>query len=1488
MPLSNFNLDPTLPLLMLPVRLETRYIPANDELLIRIFPDVIHADSHVLTLSDEEQVEGQEFWLDYFQLAGDPAAQLDRFALLADQFSEWRAAWIARSLRPTNLDQLDPESIPDPIFPTPAPGPEHGPVYARLLPDSFVAVGYVDDTVAFEVEGLEITGDLVIGPDLATEVPDESVVDGVTFLQSQQMDWAVDFDAALAAGLGIRVDLTTANLVEDGAVDDLFVFGVSQGDRAEDFEALLLAHQFTNGLGLLAPGSATKGTDTTRPVDSAAEPELDALLATVVNGPQTAPVQTLTNPEDLLALDVGASTEIALGLSGTSPLQELDGARDGLLERAQAMNDVLWPVTWGYFFSIGMSGIVTDSGVGELRNWVHDWLRGGSAFGTLQVDDQVYGIVPHVEIAASDHPHPTDLRGRLEDVVAWLRILDWTSALQHVSSLNPNTPTASDASETGSSAVAGAAQAYGSVPNPMGFRARTGVNRRTEIQADYESFKSLVYTNLEVKALPIKEYLESQLDAPPDPPLGPPEPTVSLEVLIWQVAADDLEANFNTADPDLALALATIRDDIVPLLEDHHKRVEAPEHFPPGPGTGSETFPTNIQGDGPPLTWKVHTQSSSSWTGPMVFSKPLTPHSPVPPPPTDELAQWLDDAASWIEDPATYAEPDPFPGQPMLTQMVQRSGRVVHRWAPDYMAVEQARPWVVSGVRRLADMLTNEEVADPGGELERLLAETLGLATHRLDAWHTALALQILGEMRATRPTGVQIGCFGWLVDFRKDETEDPTHGYVHAPSPNHAAAAAVLRSGWDVLGGPSAASTAAIDLSSRQVQRARWLLEGVRRGNDLADLLGQRFERSLHDHGLDRYIDDVRIRVLAAAGSSDPPNAVVDGLMLARAFSEADDLTAAETALEVNISGMTGGSQVRPHLEALAADLDACGDLLLAQSVYGLMSGGAASSAASLGAIGSGDAPIPPIEMVDTPRRARILTHRMVVPLPATSGGSFPPAGTPAWPDDGLGPFASDAAHLDAWVRTLLPAPDLVSFAVDWIWEVPYGDDIVQEVFVRLDELGLGALDAVYLASEAPTVEAGPLADWVRVHMLQRTPPKPDAAPYDEPTFQVRFDDPQTSGAPHLSVHDWALLAQGVGELLRSARSLSAADLVDTFDDDESAPALDPSLTAGLPLWTEDQVIALHGQLDAALPDPTDPTDVLDEQQEADLVAIMLRLARFGFPKAVPTQIAGDGLVDEGRSLFAAVDDRVDAIHKSRATETERWSELDDDGRRASLIERIRQAAGHPFPPGGAVAAFVPHRAADLDASFGVSTARVDNPIGVRGWMRQVAAVRSEIANVDELTDLLDAYADRPVVDLDVGQLPHDAADPWWANKTLPEGEGTWLHLLRWRVPGFSFQGGDIVGFTVDAWTDSIPMDLVDTSIAIRYEPPASRPPNAMLLLVPKDGQWGRDRVRDKLKSVLDSARYRTVGPQHEERWGQYLPAIFMNDDAVADGGAS
>src|SRR4026208_1565627 len=109
---------PIPPILMLPVRLETRFSPRNDggaDLRIRVYPDKVHIDTHEPELTEAEITWGKHFWDQTWRAANDPEARRIAWRQLVERFDANRAAWIARTLTPLNLNQSPTAPIPSPL-----------------------------------------------------------------------------------------------------------------------------------------------------------------------------------------------------------------------------------------------------------------------------------------------------------------------------------------------------------------------------------------------------------------------------------------------------------------------------------------------------------------------------------------------------------------------------------------------------------------------------------------------------------------------------------------------------------------------------------------------------------------------------------------------------------------------------------------------------------------------------------------------------------------------------------------------------------------------------------------------------------------------------------------------------------------------------------------------------------------------------------------------------------------------------------------------------------------------------------------------------------------------------------------------------------------------------------------------------------------------------------------------------------------------------
>jgi hypothetical protein len=205
---------------------------------------------------------------------------------------------------------------------------------------------------------------------------------------------------------------------------------------------------------------------------------------------------------------------------------------------------------------------------------------------------------------------------------------------------------------------------------------------------------------------------------------------------------------------------------------------------------------------------------------------------------------------------------------------------------PDETGATQVEQAALSGIDNLSP-----QIAWPDGMPDRRKRDAVDALARRPDVWISAWATQRLAALRSARQQGLRLGAWGYVEDLRPapplvaDEwgsdlarpvyTSPGNHGYLQTPSLAHAATAAVLRSGYEAGTG-----AAAVDLSSVRVQRAKWLLDGVRQGQSVAALLGYRFERRLQEAGLAQYL--AHFRTLAGIQHDDAISAAITGVAVA------------------------------------------------------------------------------------------------------------------------------------------------------------------------------------------------------------------------------------------------------------------------------------------------------------------------------------------------------------------------------------------------------------------------------------------------------------------------------------------------------------------------------------------------------------------------------------------------------------------------------
>jgi hypothetical protein len=520
----------------------------------------------------------------------------------------------------------------------------------------------------------------------------------------------------------------------------------------------------------------------------------------------------------------------------------------------------------------------------------------------------------------------------------------------------------------------------------------------------------------------------------------------------------------------------------------------------------------------------------------------------------------------------------------------------------------------------------------PTARLERLLAEHLDVCSYRLDAWLLGLVDLQLGEMRGG---GVHIGAYGWLEDVRPRQAEpqpvelpedlaaifardgDPpltrdaaNGGHLHAPSLDHAVTAAVLRSGYLANAAPENPGSLAVNLSSERVRLALSLLDGIRAGHSLGELLGYRLERGLHDRHdaaeVDRFIyvlrkafplradhlastrtgDDVTIDAVEARN-------VLDGLQLVERVREAGT-AAYPFGLDLPAAGPAERAAIDTEVQRLLDVHDAVADLALAEGVHQAVRGNYDRVAGTLSAYTTGSFPPEP-EVVRTPTTGTVLTHRVALHL---DDGAAAPAGAT--------PRAVAEPAVDAWLEGVLPELDAIACRVVWRHPVTGAPG---ELVVTLADLGLRPADVLVLVGRDTEQAMTELDDRVLSAALAAgVVPRPDTA------LEIRYAERPLTG---VSVFEVAPLARRLRELLERARPLQAADLVLGAEatGDGAVVARRPRVAA-----VRDDLAQLAGDMDDYVADAVALADAavlagIDALID-DAAALLARAAAFGIPE--------------------------------------------------------------------------------------------------------------------------------------------------------------------------------------------------------------------------------------------------------------------------------
>jgi hypothetical protein len=1425
------GLDASVPLALLPVRLETRFADP-DVLRVRIFPDDAHADSHDPDLTANERSLGTALWAapNDMPAAGEtppsPAPPPDgtdgrraRWASLVRLYGGPRAAFVAHATRPGAT------------APTIKPVAYNRPPVARGLPDRWLVRAYAGGSVVGEAWSSGVRHDLHLAPDPGTPPPAAQA--GAPRVDDE-LRWMLDYTAALAAGMAVDVTLPAGTT----HLDRVVVVGVrastNAADSATELAELLTAHRYTEGIGFLRGGSPTSNTPGARS-DRDRRTDPDALWQLEMGPP---------SPSD------GAAARLAASLG--IPSAVLDGTSGGGDEEdadAHAMQTALWSATWGYYLTQLLDPGVTPSlDVAAIRDHYLGFVRGGGTMPVLAIGRQPYGVLPLLPLARWTPDGASPTVDGLAKLLTRVRPL-WQYGVGRPVSASAG-PGFDDAfikamsTDWSSRGFAVRTVVADRTFNPVPFTGIDTSQTNTVIDAIIGGLLGLSTSPLFLDIFsPDAEPVRAPLVVDPRDPT--PDATVQQAIRALRSANPWLVLTLaewlvpHTGSP--ATLLHTLLRRSV-LLEYAAAGVELNRGLPVAPTTAiaatATAAATSSAGTAPAL------RAAEVVSSPKGMLVGLTP------------------------DPGGGFHPETTLPSVLSTPIPSVTGGTtpaewLWRNPSAHVEVRQDLDENLAALDRLSGLLASD--------LELLLREVLDTCTHRWTAWAESIAGDKLTRLRTSAPVGVHLGGWGVVegLDRRRRTAVDLGQsagivtsgtlwgderpgGFVHAPSTAQAATAAVLRSAHLAHGGDGD-PTFAVDLSSARAREARRLAEGVRNGQELGALLGYELERALHERNADVLIAPLRAYAprWKASGTfveGEPtdvvsPSAVVDGLALSRD----DPTTVANTVLpQVSASASAGMAGIlQEELANLSDRQHALADLFHAEWLHHALAANTARASGAFDAAHRGGMPPDDYDVLRTLRPGAALTCRVAVLLPEQGA---PRAG--GWPDSPRD--AADPA-LSAWLSTVLPAVQSVRL------RVANAGGTVTEMPLPAAAAGLGALDVVL-----------DRADRVRSRILLQLPNGSSLV------------DGRGAGWPPstIALAELLTVAGDLAEVVAS-RALRRADLLATTVQDATSDERDAA----------DLLARASASRTALGATSSSVTSAIAALATTPLPAGAVSSARDAVAQAWGLGVELQ-LTDESPTGLAAVLEAA-STELARRLETAAPQATAGADEAVAYLKGLLGSAQPALPRWTVDAASATAMTSGIAAGDGfiaadpeLATDWLDDLAPVRDQTgRAVRALQGceALASFAELPGRWRIVETSPTAPMRWTAL----ADAATLEGLAATGNVATVVLRTSDTSTTAVAAGSVVsGLLIDEWTEVVPGTEAATTITYQGDAPTARAPQAILLGVAPDVHvgWDVDTIVDLALEAVDLAQLRTVDLETGAWLGRMLPAVLLPDGDASD----
>lgn len=1503
------------PVLMLPIRLETRFV--DNDLLIRIYPDKISIETHEELLTESEFSSG----IRYRKIiqSGSEDEIREAWHRLAHTFGPKRAAWISKTV-PALKPRIKPKFKASSWTQAPR---------LRTLPDKFAVYLYQNDT-------------LLKGPLYGNPVkPDLSLIAAPKLGQlfDSKSDWVFDFNQALNCGMALKISFNDEEIKENQrhGFSRIVVVGLrstSADDGVKLVEQLIENHHYTNGFAFLEPGTPTNNTQEAKSGYSDTKADYPESNQTEVAGPPH--WEYMSSIPRNNAQRLGHALGLGLKPQALRYIQLADDMRDSY---AKDLRAALWPATGDYFLRTMLPSFLDDNALNDLSHHFSHYVHASGPLPAIRVGDQPYGILPvstlrpenNVQAGLFENIDIEGLeyldKGEFEDKLAYYLIKLAKKWLQYARNpyLVPRINATNDPDKE-------LLQVLAMEPVSITYRARPFVDKR------FIAFLLVAIRNFVFGP-----------GTPYDEANPSPEYWVHQWAKLWK------EKQAKTAGVLYKLSgkpLQEIKDQPLLKVSGWWEGLDQPLNY--AIGETPEDTPLNyllslckrLPAESGPLLFNLLKRSLilESQKTPVTFSaisalKRLVSRSRLG---FFNLVTSPRQIMQRIKDDPDFnaALPDAYGiGETVAKRIIETRDALPGK---RFTSMQQIDDVFGVGQDKMRDILYSFPEHVPDLDYDRLLREDLDLCTHRLDAWLTSIVTKRMEAMRNKNLSGIYIGAYGWVEDLKPDQvdakpekkhlktpdyaldrirdrrpdkravryenlldaginvnlwtddckpTESPkSEGFIHAPSAAQAATAAVLHNAYLThdygqanvsSSGSTSPNPFCINLNSERVRNGLSILEGVRQGQTLGALLGYQFERSLHERHihphnaeiiLTQYIDDFRSAFPTVANKETRPvgdesietlaaRNVVDGLALARAWRAAIEQSSYHFAnLHKTLEQIGNQTELRPHLNDLLESLDCVSDLLVHEGVYQAVQGNYDRGGAALEAA-AGNLNPPQIESIKTPLSGRTFSQRTCLLF-------FEPDAE--MENDykklyNLGLRKRAEPRIAAWFERLLG--DIAAMA-DIGCNISFESEnhTNTTAAISLADLKISAIDLLYLSATPPGSDETELDRRIKYYVRNR-----NGLSYNTP---ISIDYNNCAGFAN-GILDAIEVGSCTLNMLNAAGHLRPEML--------SRPSLAEKEKA---FFKKEDCIVLKDRIQKKLLPLFNKTiHILDSNVISDLenveekvrdkiISTLFDAAYLGISAAIPA-----GFDEPSREL----EDRLSAVSgelqkRLKKYEIAMGQSIAAAGDYTKAISKLIEAVKALLGPGFIV---LPSFTLQGDEEFSKSIQ--NNPIvtedeQIRSWLQQTSSTHKPLQDVDTFLMVSEAWkqsarnnGDFPLY-FHVAQLPTEAAETWLGiehgfDATSTQYQGETLSLVTALSQPVSHLSSKqrIAGVLLDQWDEFLPSDTVNTSMAFHYDAPNTQAPQSLLLAVPdtispNPGEWKEDDLAAIVSDTLDLAKIRTI----------------------------